>query len=133
MSIILRLNKGSELTWNEVDTNWQSLYYSSSLAGSTLNFYFTGSGASHSIDLSTLPGLGGVQVYYEGNQINYAKSFYFTGSGVNVTSLLGGGVLVNIPESAGGDNQAVQFASGSGDDALLSGSQTFTFDYVKIY
>ena len=94
MGIILRQNKGSELTFAEVDGNFSSLYYSSSLAGSVINFYYTGSNppVSHSIDLSTLPGIAGVQVYYDNVQINYAKSFYFTGSGVEVTALPNGGV-----------------------------------------
>ena len=133
MSIILRSNKGSELTWNEVDANWQSLYYSSSLSGNTINFYFTGSNppVSHSIDLTGMPGLGGVQVYYDGAQVNFAQSFYFTGSGVEVTALPGGGVQVYIPEadSAVGDDKQIQFATGSGADLALSGSANLTFDY----
>ena len=52
--IILRLDKGSELTWLEVDNNWQSLYYSSSLFGNILSFYYVSSSCSHSIDLSYL-------------------------------------------------------------------------------
>ena len=133
MSIILRQNKGSELTFNEVDENFSSMYYSSSLVGSTLNFYFTGSNPqiSESIDLSTLPGMGGVQIYYDNTQVNYAQSFYFTGSGVDVTSLPGGGVLINVPEAdaAGGSNMNIQFASGSALDLELSGSNNFKFNY----
>ena len=60
MAIILRQDKGSELTFQEVDNNFQSLYYSSSLEGDTLNFYFTGSNISHSIDLSYV-GIGAAQ------------------------------------------------------------------------
>ena len=41
MAIILRGTKGSELTWAEVDGNFQSLYYSSSLVGNTIEFYFS--------------------------------------------------------------------------------------------
>ena len=96
MSIILRQNKGSELTFNEVDGNFSSLFYSSSLAGNVVNFFYTGSNPpiSQSIDLSNMPGIGGVQVYYTGSQVNYAQSFYFVGGGVDVTSLVGGGVQI---------------------------------------
>ena len=98
MSIILRQNKGSELTFNEVDGNFTSLFYSSSLAGNVVNFFYTGSNPpiSQSIDLSNMPGIGGVQVYDEGTQINYAQSFYFTGEGVAVSALPSGGVLVDV-------------------------------------
>ena len=53
MAIILRTVKGSELTFAEVDGNFQSLFYSSSFDGTNLVLYTTGS-TSQSIDLSTL-------------------------------------------------------------------------------
>ena len=45
MGITLRNIKGSELTWSEVDENFSSLYYSSSLnkIGPIVTFFFTGS------------------------------------------------------------------------------------------
>jgi len=133
MSIILRQNKGSELTFSEVDGNFSSLYYSSSLAGNVINFFFTGSTPplSQSIDLSTMPGIGGVQVYYTGSQVNYAQSLFFIGGGVDVTPLPNGGVTINIPEgdSAGGSDTEVQFAKEVLGNTELSGSNNFTFDY----
>ena len=54
MSITLRSIKGSELTFAEVDGNFQSLYYSSSINGSILNLYFF-DGSSHSLNLTTVP------------------------------------------------------------------------------
>ena len=133
MSIILRQNKGSELTFGEVDGNFSSLYYSSSLSGNVINFFFTGSTPplSQSIDLSTMPGIGGVQVYYTGSQVNYAQSLFFIGGGVNVTPLPNGGVTINIPEgdSAGGSDTEVQFAKDILGNTELSGSNNFTFDY----
>ena len=53
MAIILRTVKGSELTFAEVDGNFESLFYSSSFDGTNLVLYTTGS-TSQSIDLSTL-------------------------------------------------------------------------------
>jgi len=44
--------KTSELTYQEMNDNLKSYYYSSSLSGSTLQMYTTGS-VSHSIDLSS--------------------------------------------------------------------------------
>jgi hypothetical protein len=54
MSIVLRSVKDSELTFAEVDGNFSSLYYSSSLQGSNLNLYFF-DGSSHSLDLNLVP------------------------------------------------------------------------------
>jgi len=55
MAINLRSTKGSALTHDEMDTNLTSFYVSSSLDGSTLNFYTHGTGSfsatTHSIDL----------------------------------------------------------------------------------
>ena len=56
MPIVLRSVKGSELTFAEVDGNFQSLYYSSSLNGSILNLYFF-DGSSHSLNLNTVPSI----------------------------------------------------------------------------
>ena len=39
MAIVLRQIKGSELTFAEVDGNFQSMFYSASLQGSVLDFY----------------------------------------------------------------------------------------------
>lgn len=58
MAIILRSNKGSELTHAEMDNNLESLYYSSSLAGGTLTLFTTGSD-THSIDLGSATGAQG--------------------------------------------------------------------------
>ena len=58
MAIILRNNKGSELTHAEMDTNFGSFYYSSSLAGSNLTLFTTGS-ISHSIALGSATGAQG--------------------------------------------------------------------------
>jgi hypothetical protein len=63
MAVTLRNVKGTELTFNEVDGNFQSLYYSSSLNGNNLIFYFTASTISHSILLPS----GGVSFPYTGS------------------------------------------------------------------
>ena len=56
MGITLRNIKGSELTWSEVDENFSSLYYSSSLnkIGPVVTFFFTGSNyiSPHTIDFT---------------------------------------------------------------------------------
>ena len=55
MAINLRSTKGSALTHTEMDTNLTSFYVSSSLSGSTLNFFTHGTGSfsatTHSVDL----------------------------------------------------------------------------------
>lgn len=56
MGIILRQNKGTELTWDEVDGNFQSLYYSSSLnrEGPIITFNFPSSSITHTIDFTNV-------------------------------------------------------------------------------
>ena len=68
MGIILRQNKGSELTFAEVDGNFQSLYYSSSLSSSILSFFFPSSSVTHSVDIGSTT--AGVQQIIAG-------SFYY--------------------------------------------------------
>ena len=64
MAIKLRGNtsnntgKGAELTYLEMDTNLESFYYSSSLSGSSLELFTTGS-TCHIVDLSSVIGSGG--------------------------------------------------------------------------
>jgi hypothetical protein len=115
MSIILRLNKGSELTYAEVDGNFQSLFYSGSLIGTELNFYYPSSSLSQSFDLSVIPGFGGVEIQKDGTTIvNAATGINFTG-GVTVTA---NGNLAVVDVVGGG---------GGGDTyTLLAGSKTGT-------
>jgi hypothetical protein len=56
MAITLRLVKGSELTFTEVDDNFKSLYYSASISESVLSLWKTGSGTADTVDLSGLTG-----------------------------------------------------------------------------
>ena len=109
MSIILRLNKGSELTYAEVDGNFQSLFYSGSLIGTDLTFYYPSSSLSQSFDLSVIPGFGGVTVQDDGSTIiNSATGLNFTGSGVTVTA---NGSIATVEITGGG---------GGGDTYTLS-------------
>lgn len=103
MSIILRLNKGSELTYAEVDGNFQSLFYSGSLIGTELNFYYPSSSLSQSFDLSVIPGFGGITVQDDGTTIiNAATGLNFTGSGVTITDAGGGIAKIEISGGGGG-------------------------------
>ena len=87
MSIVLRSIKGSELTFAEVDGNFESLYYSSSLNGSVLNLYFF-DGSSHSLNLNTVPSISAsyaATASYVQNAIS--SSFASTvASGLNITA-----------------------------------------------
>lgn len=44
-NITLRAVKGEALTYAQMDTNFRSLYYSSSYSGSTIQLHYTGSSA----------------------------------------------------------------------------------------
>ena len=104
MSITLRLIKGSELTYSEVDDNFKSLFYSGSLIGTDLTFYYPdgqgGYSDSQTFDLSTLPGFSGIGINDDGSEILPAANIInFTGTGVTVTST---GNTANVEITGGG-------------------------------
>ena len=104
MSITLRLIKGSELTYTEVDDNFKSLFYSGSLIGTDLTFYYSdgqgGNSNSQTFDLSTLPGFSGIGIQDDGSEILPAANIInFTGTGVTVTST---GNTANVEITGGG-------------------------------
>ena len=74
MAIILRTVKGSELTFAEVDGNFQSLFYSSSLDGTNLILYTTGS-TSQSVDLSSISGGDTGSLMVTGSILNGTLTF----------------------------------------------------------
>lgn len=83
MSIILRQNKGSELTFAEVDGNFQSLIYSGSLSGNVLTFFYPSSSLSQSFDLNAIA--GGVTVKNSGTTVaNNVTNLNFLGSAVSL-------------------------------------------------
>ena len=112
MSIILRLDKGSELTFAEVDGNFQSLFYSASLVGTDLNFYTYNNVLSQSFDLTAIPGFGGVTVQDDGTTIiNAATGLNFIGSGVVVTQ---NGNTADVTFTGGGDTYTLTAGAKSG-------------------
>lgn len=54
MAITLRLVKGSELTFAEVDDNFKSLFYSASLDGNELKLFYYPGTSFESVDLSSI-------------------------------------------------------------------------------
>mgnify|MGYP003634480103 FL=1 len=120
MGIILRQNKGSELTFAEVDGNFQSLYYSSSLSGTDLQFFFASSSVTHSIDLTNVPGFTGVTVESGSTVIdNGVQTLNFLGSGVaSITSQPGNQVDITLEGGGGG--------SGTGIFELISGTDIYS-------
>tara|TARA_R110000823_G_scaffold95272_2_gene208036 strand:- start:1292 stop:2419 length:1128 start_codon:yes stop_codon:yes gene_type:complete len=146
MAIILRQNKGSELTFAEVDGNFQSLFYSGSLDGTLLNFYYPSSSLSQSFDLSVIPGFGGVTIQDDGTTvINAATGINFTGSGVTVSAngdiatitIDGGGggggssdltQELTSNQNVGGITSGEIFNAGSSIEALL---RTMLITYIE--
>ena len=117
MSIILRLDKGSELTFAEVDGNFQSLFYSASLVGTDLNFYTYNNVLSQSFDLTAIPGFGGVTVQDDGTTIiNAATGLNFIGSGVVVTQ---NGNTADVTFTGGGDTYTLTAGTKSGTSVPL--------------
>jgi hypothetical protein len=64
MAITLRTNKGSALTYDEMDKNFSQYFYSASRIGNTMTLYYTGStnlagyGPSRTIDINLNPAEG---------------------------------------------------------------------------
>jgi len=71
MGIILRQNKGSELTFKEVDGNFQSLIYSSSLdpIGPVIKLFHPSSSLTQSIDLSHVTFVSSSAVFVTGSNV----------------------------------------------------------------
>ena len=127
MSINLRLEKGSELTFSEVDENFKSLYYSSSLDGETLNFYFTGSNppVSESISLS---GIGGTQSLITNRQSgsNYTLTPGDVNLLVEMNTPSGSSNTVTVPSNASASidigSQLVITQRGTGQTTIAAGA-----------
>jgi len=104
MSIILRTNKGSALTYDEMDRNQSQFYYSSSLSpdGTKLRLFFTGSD-----NLDTATEDYGPTRY---DEIQFPSN------------------NINIPEAiAAGDNTQIQF----NDNGAFGADSVFVFNKVQ--
>ena len=117
MGIILRQNKGSELTFAEVDGNFQSLYYSSSLSSSILSFFFPSSSVTHSVDIGSTT--AGVQQIIAGSNVTISPA---DGKGIVTINSTGGG--------GGGTGIFVQTGSfyATTNDLQITGSLGLTGD-----
>lgn len=124
MGIILRQNKGSELTFAEVDGNFQSLYYSSSLSGSTIDFFFASSSVTHSIDLTNIPGFSGITVQSGSTTIDTGvQTLNFLGSGVASIAQSGvNGVDITIQGGGGGGSGTGIFQQSGSSDVYFATS-----------
>ena len=108
MAITLRLIKGSELTFVEVDDNFKSVFYSSSLDGNELKlFYFPGN-TSQSIDLtpfaSDFPFTGSAQITGSlevvGPTLIGSANTPSLNDTVQITATGNGNVVYNVPTSS---------------------------------
>ena len=124
MGIILRQNKGSELTFAEVDGNFQSLYYSSSLSGSDLQFFFASSSTTHSIDLTNVPGFTGITVQSGSTTIDTGvQTLNFLGSGVaSIVQSGTDGVDITISGGGGGGGSTGIFQQSASSDVYFATS-----------
>lgn len=105
MSIVLRVNKGSALTYHEMDRNQSSFFYSSSLdpTGTKMRLFYTGSSALNESGLDFAPD-------------RYQEIPFPTAP------------EINIPEAvAAGSNSQIQF----NDDGSFGADTLFTFNKDK--
>jgi hypothetical protein len=134
MAIILRSDtatntgKGEKLTFADMDANFESLYFSSSIDGNTITLFTTGS-VSHSIDLTaaltTSTGLFLVTSSYNGQVLTFEKgdgSTYTLDLNEVVTEIESGSLIA----SASYASEIITFTKGDGTtfDIDISGLVT---------
>ena len=102
MAITLRANKGTQLTYNELDTNFVSVFYSASITSNQqfLNLHYTGSSnlgvAASSVQIPLNPYTGSnVTAAGQNTQIQFNNSSAFGGS----ADLTWNGTAVSIGQS----------------------------------
>jgi hypothetical protein len=110
MSIVLRSVKDSELTFAEVDGNFSSLFYSSSISGSLLNLHFYDN-TSQSINLNLIPALSA----------SYAATASYVENAQSASY-----VLQAVSASFANSSLSSSFASSS-----ISSSYALTASYVE--
>ena len=121
MAITLRDNtsnntgKGAELTYLEMDTNLESFYYSSSLSGSSLELFTTGS-TCHVVDLTSVVG-SGVQGAQGISGINGAQGTQGIAGGASAQGIQG------IQGSQGTEGASIQGVQGTSGEASAQGLQ----------
>ena len=102
MAIILRQNKGSELTFNEVDNNFSSLLFDVALSGNNLLFY-RNDGTNvlkRTIDLSSIVNSTLITQQNATTKVPSTGTINFTGA-VTVSESPSGTALVNIESGSG--------------------------------
>ena len=101
MAIILRTNKGTALSYEEMDVNFSSFFYSASLSTdlSQLSLFYTGSSlqAGSSINIPLNPYTGSApQVAGSVGELQYkANATQFGGAGELVYDSTRGGLAIN--------------------------------------
>lgn len=94
MAITFRANKGTALTYSEMDQNLGSYFYSSSVDGNNLYLHYTGSlevpinQSSHRIPLTqgTVQGVTYNVQYNENGNLEGASDFLYSGSKVGINN-----------------------------------------------
>ena len=119
MSIILRNIKGSELTFTEVDGNFSSLFYSSSLDGNTLKLHYYPN-TSQSIDLSSLSpnafsGSLLITASAADNTVTFTK-----GDGSTFPVIVQTGSIANTLTTASISSNVITFTKADGDQFAIT-------------
>ena len=115
MAITLRANKGTQLTYNELDTNFVSVFYSASITSNQqfLNLHYTGSSnlgvAASSVQIPLNPYTGSnVTAAGQNTQIQFNNSSAFGGS----ADLTWNGTAVSIGQSIVQSNERLAILGG---------------------
>lgn len=151
MAITLRTNKGTALTYQEMDVNFSSFFYSASLSTdlSTLSLFYTGSAlqAPSSLNIPLNPYTGSApQVAGSVNELQFKSSnTQFGGAGELVYDSAKGGLAINTASLDTGDRLRVydgnvvvdggelHIASGVYSSSLAYGGTSFDLTLKNLY
>lgn len=127
MAITFRNIKDAALTHNEMDTNLGSYYLSSSVSGSTITFYRSGSDLSGSVTIisssHTLTDLTGSDTTYTGSEhIDVIDQVIYNTSPDQTVTLIGQNITINgtYPnfQLTGSQNTDTTYTAGTGLDLI---------------
>ena len=138
MAITLRTNKGSALSYEELDINFQSFFYSASVPadGSELRLHYTGSDLQNAgvvtIALNTFTGTG--LAGGQNNELQFKNGSAFGGAGELVYDSAKGGLAVNTSSLATGERLRVQSGNvvvDGGELHIASGNFSSSLAYAN--
>ena len=100
--------------------------------GNNLEFYFTGSNVTHSVDLSLLPGFNGVTVENHGITVDTGvQTLNFLGSGISSIVSSGDHTIDITIQGGGGSGDGFSYTGSAGISGSLEVDGSIVFDLIN--